>query len=91
MVKGTTKSGFRYSVDENILDSWQFVEVLRDVQQKDQVKAAAAVVDLIRLVLGEEQTQRLAKYLTKDGKYVSTETMLKEYKEIVGRVRNSKN
>lgn len=91
MVKGTTKSGFRYSVDENILDSWQFVEALRDVQQKDKVKAAAAVVDLIRLVLGEEQTQRLAKYLTKDGKYVSAETMLKEYKEIVGRVRNSKN
>lgn len=89
MVKGTTKSGFHYAVDETILESWQFVAKLRDVQVDDQARAAAAVIDLVELVLGKDQTQRLARYLAKGQATVGAEAMIAEYKEIVAQVRGA--
>lgn len=89
MVKGTTKSGFHYSVDETILDSWQFVAKLRDVQVEDKLQASAAVIDLVELVLGKDQTQRLARYLARGQATVGAEAMIAEYKEIVAQVRGA--
>lgn len=89
MVKGTTKSGFHYAVDETILDSWQFVAKLRDVQVEDKLQASAAVIDLVELVLGKDQTQRLARYLAKGQATVGAEAMIAEYKEIVAQVRGA--
>ena len=89
MVKGTTKSGFHYAVDEAVLDSWQFVAKLRDVQVEDKLQASAAVIDLVELVLGKDQTQRLARYLAKGQATVGAEAMIAEYKEIVAQVRGA--
>ena len=89
MVKGTTKSGFHYAVDETILNSWQFVAKLRDVQVEDKLQASAAVIDLVELVLGKDQTQRLARYLAKGQATVGAEAMIAEYKEIVAQVRGA--
>lgn len=90
MVKGTTKSGFRFSVDEAVFTSWEFMRAVRDVQQEDQLKATNGIVDLVELALGKEQTQRLARYLARGAKTVSSEAVLREYAEIVEIVKGVK-
>jgi hypothetical protein len=63
MVKGTTKSGFKYMISKERLNNYELLEVIGELEENPLV--LSKVVDLL---LGEEQTKKLKNHLrTKDG------------------------
>lgn len=79
MIKGETKSGFKYSLDENKLRSWEFVTLAKNLASD---KTGFTAPEYIQFVLGEKQAAALAKHSVHDG-YSDITIMLAEVTEIL--------
>lgn len=77
-VKGTTSSGFNFSLDTDDMNDMRVIEALAEIEKGNVLY----VVDLIKLMLGTKQKEALYKHIAnKDGK-VSPELCMVEIKEI---------
>ncbi len=83
-VKGTTTSGFNFSLDTDDMNDMRVIEALAEVEKGNVLY----VIDLIKLMLGTEQKEALFKHVAnKDGK-VSPELCMVEIKEIFEKAGN---
>ena len=58
MRTGKTKSGFEFEINNDVLESWEFVELLAETED-NPLKSVA----LLKLLLGEKQANELKKHL----------------------------
>ncbi len=77
MIKGITKGGFRYEVNENIGDDYELLKLLRKMEDNGLL-----IFDMVEKILGQKQAENLEKFLLKRDGYVSTEKISKEVMEI---------
>lgn len=77
MIKGKTKSGFEFEVEEDVMDNMLMVDALSDTMD-DNPLAFARVCSLL---LGKAQKKELYKHLEKDGK-VKVEDVSNEIADI---------
>lgn len=78
MLKGTTKSGFHYEIQDNVFDNMELVDTIAEATEDDPV----AVSRLVKMTLGVEQRKKLYDHLrTEDGR-VPTEKVFEEVGEI---------
>ena len=77
MIKGTTKSGFRYEVKETIGKDFKILKLIR-MTDKDPTR----IFDLAVAILGEKQLSNLENYMEKRDGYVDTLKITKEIMEI---------
>lgn len=77
MLKGTTKSGFRYEINENIGDDYELLKLITKVEQDGTL-----IFDLTEKLLGVKQAANLEKFLKKRDGYVSTKKVIEEVIEI---------
>lgn len=83
MIKGTTKSGFDFAIDENIVKNIMVIEALADIQDEDLL----ALPRLINQMFSKEDKKRLYAHCNND-----TESVIKEVFEIFqydGETKNS--
>ena len=78
MVKGTTKSGFKFEIHETLADDMEFIEAL-SAAMDDAIKFP----NVIEQLLGTEQKKRLYDHVRGDGKRVSVEKTVAEFTEIM--------
>lgn len=78
MIKGKTKSGFEFEIDETIADDMEFMEGLADAMD-DAIKFPKVIAQL----LGDEQKARLYNHVKGDGKRVSVQKTVEEFTEIM--------
>lgn len=79
MIKGKTKSGFRYSVDENIITDFEFIENLEKVMDN-----GAGLSKVLIILLGEKQKKALINYVRdKKTKRVPVKNLIKEVEDIL--------
>lgn len=79
MREGTTKSGFKFKIDERRLDDMEFMELLASVDEEP-----LKLPELIETMLGAEQKKKLYDHLrTKDGRVPIQKTT-----DIVGEIMN---
>lgn len=78
MIKGNTKSGFEFEIDENVFDDWELVEKFRAIELGED----SLVVDVVEQVLGIEQKNRLKDFIRDKNGKVSVSGMEKELEEI---------
>lgn len=79
-MKGKTKSGFKFEINENKLRSWEFANMAG--QLTDEALVGIAAPKYIKFVLGDEQADRLAKHTVHDG-FSDIAMMMEEVSEIV--------
>lgn len=81
IVKGTTKSGFKYEIDPGIINSWEAMEYRAKIEKGD----AGAASEGFRFILGSEQLDRILEHLRKKaGKpYTSQDDVLEIANEII--------
>lgn len=82
------KDGFSVNVDEECSNDWNFLTKLRKIDKGD----AGLIVDVAEILLGgEEEVDKLAKHLEKDGKTPlnSMVDALTEIMESISSVKNS--
>ena len=85
MIEGKTKSGFKFSVDERVIKSKQFVLKLAQMNRVGDNPDAVILEDEIEdLLLGEEQKAALSDHLNKkaDG-YAEVKDFVQEVSEIL--------
>lgn len=78
MIKGKTKSGFSFEIDEAIADDMEFLEDLAEAQ--DDVTRFPKVMEAL---LGKEQKKALYDHIRGDGKRVSIEKTIEEFTDIM--------
>lgn len=64
MVKGKTKTGFSFELDENVLDNMELVDALAEMQQDDPFSLSIVV----RMVMGPARDALYAHLRTPDGR-----------------------
>lgn len=70
MKKGKTKSGFNYSIDENILDDMELIDAMAAAQGEDPTQISTVVLK----IFGEDQRKKLYNHCrTKDGRVPVTD------------------
>ena len=85
MIRGQTKSGFDFEIDEEVLDNWEILEVIDELEEKPNL-----IVRLSKMLLEDEQYKNLKKHCTVNGKVVMT-AMVNEVTEILNNNQETKN
>ena len=82
MVEGKTKSGFKFNINENIINDWDFVTLSDTLQQGEGTMKDANA--LFEMVLGSDGVQKLKEHIRKkhDG-IVDAIAMKDEFAEII--------
>ena len=79
MINGKTKSGFKYSIDENVIADFEFIENLENVMENGVGLSKTLVI-----LLGEKQKKALINYVRdKKTKRVPIKNVMKEVEDIL--------
>lgn len=79
MINGKTKSGFRYSIDENVITDFEFLENLENVMEN-----GTGLSKTLIFLLGEKQKKALVNYIRdKKTKRVPVKDLMKEVEDIL--------
>ena len=86
MLKGKTQSGFEFEVPDESLNNYEMIEVLADVDTN-----ALLLPKLVKMLLGDEQAERLKSHLRTDKGNVPLDAISVEIMEIFksGQAKNS--
>lgn len=81
------KDGFEAQISEDALNSWEFLELLSDIDEGEY----GLIVKAARLLLGKEGVKALKEHIrTEDGK-VPADTMVNAISELMESANESKN
>lgn len=78
MIQGKTSDGFEYSIDERVLDDMRLIYKL-----KETGKDPTGLCDVVDMVLGEDQRDRLFAFIEKEAGYASAKRICKAIGEIL--------
>lgn len=87
MICGKTSSGFRYKIEDEVLDDYELLEVLVEVSNDN----LACVPRMVNLLLGTEQAKDLKNHIKEQQGRVTTSGIVNEIMEIFqsSKVKNS--
>lgn len=77
MIQGTTKSGFKYKINDKMLDDYEIVELLGELEDNPLV-----MPKLIKRILGDDQVVKLKDHLKDKDGFISTVAMTQELESI---------
>ena len=83
MVSGTTKSGFNYTVNEEIRTDWRFVKALADADSSEASRQLSGAVRMVTLLLGEKGEAELEKHVAKEDGIDPTQSLIDEVRDIL--------
>lgn len=90
-MKGTTKSGFKFNIDERIIEDWRLVDAIGMAESDDPSEQIRGTRMVAELLLGKDK-QALIEFIQKknDG-FVPTTEMTNAIAEIIDSVKDLKN
>ena len=77
MLKGTTKSGFKFEIEDKRLNNYELLEAISDVEE-----SPLALPRVIKLLLGDNKAKALKNHVRDDEGFVSAEKLSAEIMEI---------
>ena len=77
MIKGKTSSGFEYEVSKDIVNDYELLENLGQLEANPLI-----LTTIVRQVLGAEQTERLKDHARNEKGMVQTDKMTEEILDI---------
>lgn len=86
MIKGATKSGFKYEILEERLENYELIEALSEVDENPML-----LPKTVNLLLGKKQADKLKEHLRDDKGLISTNALSNEIVEIFENQKKTKN
>lgn len=77
MLKGTTKSGFNFDIEDKRLNNYELLEAISEVEE-----SPLALPRVIKLLLGDNKAKALKNHVRDDEGFVSSEKLSAEIMEI---------
>lgn len=87
MLRGKTESGFDFEIDEEILDDYDFLELLCKIDEGE----TSLTIKMVDMLLGEEQKEKLKNHVRNTSGRVSAKRLLAEVMEIFNATKEGKN
>lgn len=82
----TLKDGFEVSINENSLNDWGFLSMLRKIDKGE----TGLIVDIAEKLFGENEVEKLAKHLEVDG-VTPADAMVSAIAEAIEKISELKN
>lgn len=76
-MQGTTKSGFKFEVNEEAVKSMEFIDLVAELDEKPML-----IGKVVKFMLGDEQKEKLYKHVRGNKKYTPAKDVDKEVNEI---------
>lgn len=86
-MKCVTETGFECEVDENVVNDWEFVEILADASEGNVLAAIPAM----KIMLSKDGYARLKEHCRDENGKISTERMFIEFTDILAANPKTKN
>ena len=86
MIKGTTKSGFKYEIEKERLNNYELIETIVELDTNPLI-----ITKTVDLLLGKEQTKRLKDHLRTESGLVPLDKISDEVTEIFQNQSATKN
>lgn len=80
MKQGKTNSGFEYVIKDEVLDDWELLEKLHDIDNGD----VGLVVDVAKTLFDKDQLDGLKKHVAEVYGRVSITGMVTEIRDVLG-------
>lgn len=77
MLKGTTKSGFKFEIEDKRLNNFELLEAISEVEE-----SPLALPRVIKLLLGDSKAKALKNHVRDDEGFVSADKLSAEIMEI---------
>lgn len=77
MLKGTTKSGFKFEIEDKRLNNYELLEAISEVEE-----SPLALPRVIKLLLGDSKAKALKNRVRDDEGFVSADKLSAEIMEI---------
>ena len=77
MIKGKTKTGFEYELNEKVLNNYELVENIAEIEENP-----LAITTIVKQLLGKDGTKRLKEHIRDENGIVTTDKMMKEIVDI---------
>lgn len=87
MIRGKTETGFEFEVEETVLDDYELIESLREVDKGNVMY----IVDVVDMLLGAEQKSALKEHLRKENGKITFTDMCNEVVRIFNASKEIKN
>lgn len=87
MIRGKTESGFDYEIDEEILDDYDLLELLCQIDEGE----TSLTIKMVDKLLGSEQKERLKDHVRTERGRVSAKRLIAEVMEIFNATKEGKN
>lgn len=87
MIKGKTQSGFEFELEEDVLNDYELLEALREIDKGDE----GAIVDVMNIILSKDQLKALKEHLRNEKGRVGAIEMITEFAEIMKASKEGKN
>lgn len=86
MIKGETKSGFKYNIEKERLDNYELLEAIGDIDEDP-----FAISRVVNLLLGKDQTKELKDHVRTESGIVPVKALTEEITEIFESQKEIKN
>ena len=86
-MKKATSTGFEYKLDDEVLDDWELVKLIKRIDNGE----SDLIVDLVPKLLGDEQAIELENHLIRLEEKVKISSMAREIGEIMKGSKDLKN
>lgn len=87
MIKGITSTGFKFEIEDDVLDDWNILKYLKKIDEGE----IEYIIDVVPLLLGKEQEEKLEKHLKEFEGRIRMTSMAKEISEIMESGKDLKN
>lgn len=91
MIKGKTKSGFKFEFDERIKNDWRLMDAIARATSTEMMTQIAATSDLVDLLLGSDKEKLMEHIMQRNDGFIPSEELEKELFEIISYSKATKN
>lgn len=86
LINGKTKSGFKYQIQKERVEDYEFIELIGEVEDNPTV-----LPKVLKLLFGKEQTEKLKEHLRTEDGFVPAAKMIEEFGEVLNnpKLKNS--
>ena len=87
MIKGITSTGFKFEIEDDVLDDWNILKYLKKIDEGE----IEYIIDVVPLLLVKEQEEKLEKHSKELEGRIRMTSMAKEISEIMESGKDLKN
>lgn len=91
MIEGKTKNGFKYKIDERLLDDWRLIRYIAASESTDPSEQLKGASNLVTLLLGDQEPALMEFIAKKNDGFVPAMLVTDMITEILTSVKELKN